>query len=511
MPTYHPDSLEIVGAIAEGSAITHDIVTHLFSGEVIDMLHGADFTGKPGTKVYASHEHILKVKTEILLERGIAIKWVEEQLRRERTLGIYHPSKTWLLVAGEGGYCPANVCQRLVPLHMLLAGEARPAATAAWRVELLLRLFRFYLDFSQATQLRMDEGLSNFALDAEERLYYIDDDIYQWDDFHAFTQALGIYFRSLSLLSHEGEIVVLAEGLRSLVAQVYDGDPIWFSVIAEQLHQQFFPEELRAVVARFIATLNPQRRRATPSVARHDYLVVMADIHANSWAFSRVLQQLARDGVRHGVIAGDIVGYGPEPNECVQMAAESGLVVVQGNHDYAMSRGVAGKGFTASARWSFDWTMSVIDEPSRAWLAGLPPLYQGEGYMVVHGAPIDPTFINAYVYQMTYESNLNWMQHNGVSLCFHGHSHIQGAYLRDQQLHDRFIAGEALELGARTTCLLCPGSVGQPREAAIGAQYAIYDVRRQRITLHALPYDSSALHRRMAEYQFPERITRMFP
>lgn len=503
--------LEIVGAILQKETVPLPVVRELLTGQMIDMSYGDDFTGKPGTKVYVSAEYVLKIKKEIRLDRDVGIKWVTDTLLRERQMGVYHPSKTWLLIAVDGAYSPANITVRLRPLHKLFTSESTPYSNESWQREMLLRLFEFYLAFSRKTEQRMDEGLSNFALADGDVLYYVDDDIYRWDDFGVFSQALGIYFRTLGIMANRESVTTLAEGLKKLIATIFDSEPLWPKVISEQLKHQYFPDEVADAVAAFRSALAPEPVHRHRPKGNDRYLAMMADVHGNSWAFKCVLEELRRQGIRHGIIAGDIVGYGPAPNECVELAANCGLVSIQGNHDYALARGVMGKGFSSSAQWSFDWSLDTLSEQNREWLAQLPPLFVGDDYLVVHGAPIDPSFINAYVYQMTYESNLSWMQENDVALCFHGHTHIQGAYYRDDKGADKQVSSGSLSLKERQISLVCPGSVGQPRDGAGGTQYAIYDTRDKRITFHQLQYDLSPLHRAMREQGFPEKIIRLFP
>jgi predicted phosphodiesterase len=103
-------------------------------------------------------------------------------------------------------------------------------------------------------------------------------------------------------------------------------------------------------------------------------------------------------------------------------------------------------------------------------------MIRNKDWLALHGAPVDPTFFNAYVYEMTYEDNLDELQKKEIPICFHGHTHILGVYGRLGSHYDKHYIEEKIELKQFTHALICPGSVGIPRVKPLdAAQFAIYD------------------------------------
>jgi predicted phosphodiesterase len=96
------------------------------------------------------------------------------------------------------------------------------------------------------------------------------------------------------------------------------------------------------------------------------------------------------------------------------------------------------------------------------------------------------------------------MQDNLMRLCFHGHSHMPGIFARDKRGIDHCLDGQKLSLSLYNQLLVCPGSIGQPRNGCTDSQFAIYDSEQQEVAFLTLPYDNQSLVRKMQEHDFPE-------
>ncbi|MDP3334016.1 MAG: metallophosphoesterase family protein, partial [Methylococcaceae bacterium] len=136
----------------------------------------------------------------------------------------------------------------------------------------------------------------------------------------------------------------------------------------------------------------------------------------------------------------------------------------------------------------------------------LPAFEETEEWFAVHGAPMDPAFFYGYVYAMTYEDNLSYMQENNIRVCFHGHSHMAGVFARDKKGMDHQLTEKTVSLSPYNQLLICPGSIGQPREGCTDAQFAIYDREQQEVTFLALPYDNAPVVQKMRDQNFPETL-----
>lgn len=493
-------SIEIIGSIGGTRAISGNDVSEAIANKInINLDEG--FVGRPGTRLFASKAHVLKLKSAFSLSARNARAWCEKQLDRERQWGIYHPERAWVLLEDSGGCAIANITPRLKTLLQALAGET--GGTEEKRFGLLLDLVALYFDFLRGQELRQDEGLTNYVVDAE-RLYYIDDDIYSYDNLIAFSHSVAGFIRQFDYIGPDrGKR--LGETIRKEIGIL---DSNLLAVFQKQFSDAFLPPDKGPVREALIGALSSRRswkRRPQGRVT-----AILADIHSNAPALDAVMNDLRREGVKEGIVLGDVVGYGPDPAHCVERLMDSGFSVIKGNHDEAAARGKAGQGFSQAANWSWSWTRENLSDEHRRWLEALPLYLHGEGFYAVHGAPIDPTFFNAYVYEMTYERNLDYMRERGLELCFHGHSHIAGCWQQSRAGITRLISegGVALESGLRQ--LVCPGSVGQPRDRAAGARYMIYDEANKKLHFRQAVYDKSPVLQRMRELGFPHYLLRMF-
>ncbi|MCK5664354.1 MAG: metallophosphoesterase, partial [Thiotrichaceae bacterium] len=236
------------------------------------------------------------------------------------------------------------------------------------------------------------------------------------------------------------------------------------------------------------------------------YLAVMADIHANEAALDCVLDFYKEENIQQGIVLGDIVGYGPAPRICIEKLQDSPFEVIKGNHDHAVAMANTERGFSASAKAVIDWTIEQLEEPHREWLKYLPSFSKNDNWLAVHGAPIDPTFLYGYVYLMTAEDNLNYLQEKEISLCFHGHSHMPGIAPRGKNKQDHHLTDKEVALEKYKQLLICPGSVGQPRNGNLGAQCAVYDREKELFNFINLPYSVEPVVQRMKDNNLPDQL-----
>ena len=121
----------------------------------------------------------------------------------------------------------------------------------------------------------------------------------------------------------------------------------------------------------------------------------------------------------------------------------------------------------------------------------------------MHGAPMDPSYFYAYVYEMTYSKNLDVMATRGIDLCFHGHTHVQGVYYRKKGDIDGHNTEQDQLLNSHLQSLICPGAVGQPRNNKVGAQLAIYDQRKNHVRFLTIDYSMEKTLQDMKKNDFP--------
>lgn len=492
--------IHIVGAIGPDTLVTDEDVRQTLSRPV-QIGHDEGFRGKVSTRLYASGRHVLKLKSGFALDPARAERWCQLQLERERDYGIYPSHRHWLVLTGDDGCAVANITRKGITLEKMLTDPALHGDDDAV-VALLTGLFECYFRFWQRQDLRQDEGLTNYIVELG-RLYYIDDDIYPRDNLVSFAHSLCGILRRFALDKRVVERV--ACHLREQLTPI---DGILPAVLAEQMREVFLPPD-RSLLRNVMLDILEQKGERARSPC-HERVAILADIHGNLPALQAVLASMQQESLSHAVVLGDIVGYGPQPGECVDLIKQKPWLFLRGNHDHAAALGEAGPGFSSAARWSTPWTVKALTRLQREWLGQLPLVWRDGAQCAVHGAPADPTFFNGYVYPATAERNLDALQERGIQICFHGHSHMAGIFRRNAfGIDDRLPPGP-VTLDARAQYLVCPGSVGQPRDGCPHAQYAIFDRRNGTLEFRTVPYDKEALARAIRAADLPDFIARQF-
>ena len=207
---------------------------------------------------------------------------------------------------------------------------------------------------------------------------------------------------------------------------------------------------------------------------------VISDVHSNAVAFEAVLADMP--DVDAYVCAGDVVGYGPHPAECLERVRALDAPTVMGNHDRAVATDTA-FAFNSMARAGVEYSRAQLSDEQRAWLDGLPNervLFDGR-VKVVHGHPDDP---DRYTYPSLFAPSL--MEDEDVLVL--GHTHIQA--------HEVYDAGVVMN----------PGSVGQPRDGDPRAAYAVLDLDSLTVDEHRVRYDIDRVEHAVAQTDLPEQI-----
>ncbi|MBS1250667.1 MAG: hypothetical protein MAG431_02262 [Chloroflexi bacterium] len=230
-------------------------------------------------------------------------------------------------------------------------------------------------------------------------------------------------------------------------------------------------------------------------------ILIISDIHANLTALEAVLEDANdADGVW---CLGDITGYGPDPNECIQVVRNlPHLVCLQGNHDKAAIGGIDTSTFNPKAQTAIRWTQKELSSASKAYLEDLPNVTEVEGVTIVHGSPRQPVW--EYVMDV-YTATINF-DYFETENCFVGHTHFPVVFtLAESKNSVRakiLTAGEEVSLSGRA--ILNPGSVGQPRDEDNRASYGIFDLEKNTWTNHRVSYAIEAVQERMKRAGLPK-------
>src|SRR5581483_713354 len=205
-------------------------------------------------------------------------------------------------------------------------------------------------------------------------------------------------------------------------------------------------------------------------------IAVVSDVHGNRHAFEAVLEAVAQAGVDELWCLGDLVGYGAEPDACVDLAREHAAVCLAGNHDLGVIGALPLEQFSRGAALAARWTQETITAKTREFLESLKPSNLEERVGLFHASPRDPVW--EYVLSpLQAELCLDAQQHR---VCFIGHSHVALSFWRSPgsaATGQTRGSGEGLEIGDGDW-LLNPGSVGQPRDGDPRAAWLELDLDR---------------------------------
>ncbi len=495
--------IELISPTVALPDATETVIQALLASERKSLVHGERFTGRPSTWIYHDDDYVIKVRSEFRFSARDSRRWVEQAIDQEQAVGVYHPEKVWFLIHQAEAVLIANLTPRLRPLHQL-----DKTCSAEQQYAYLQRMLEIYFKVAVSTQKRLDEGLSNFALDAQEQLYYVDDDLYSWDDFNSLAQAMGFWFRSWPWLTVERS-TQLGIWFKQLLMQQYQDRHTLLIVagLIESLHMANERQEQRR--SAFLTALQPQlqNKGRTQPLQTQRPMAILADIHANLPALQAVLADMDQQGVEQALVLGDSVGYGPHPKACIELLQQRDFTVIKGNHDYAVAEGQYKHGFSSHARTVAAWTREQLNNDELDWLDTLPTHIRKDEWLAVHGSPVDKSYFFAYVYRMSYEANLDNLQARAIPICFHGHTHMTGIYYRTSRNLDNLCTDPLQSLQDYAHCLINPGSVGQPRdEEGTAARYALYDPVDKKITFRQVKYDFESTITDMQAYGLPDAL-----
>jgi predicted phosphodiesterase len=232
-------------------------------------------------------------------------------------------------------------------------------------------------------------------------------------------------------------------------------------------------------------------------------VAVVSDIHSNLHALEAVLAAIDADAPDELWCLGDLVGYGPRPNECCATIAERADVCLAGNHDLAVRGTIDLAEFGGDAAVAAGWTRDVLDPHARALLERLEPEGAAHGVALYHGSARDPI----WEYVLSDEAALATLELASSPLVIVGHSHVALRVVESGGELDGGVAaaGTELEVGG-VRALLNPGSVGQPRDGNPRAAYLLLDLDAQRASFRRVEYDIERTQREMRAAGLPEML-----
>jgi predicted phosphodiesterase len=235
--------------------------------------------------------------------------------------------------------------------------------------------------------------------------------------------------------------------------------------------------------------------------------LILSDIHANREALSAVLASVKRKPWDRAICLGDVVGYGADPNQTIDMVRRlKPLTAIRGNHDKVCSGIEDGELFNRIALEAAMWTRSKLTRANHRWLHRLPegPLTVDEDFAISHGTPIDE---DAYIFGEI--EALNVFRQTDHKICFFGHSHFPVVFALSPDAITTVLTVSPhfhFKLRPGVRYLINPGSIGQPRDGNPYASFGTYDSDAGTVAIHRIPYRVANTQRRIMKAGLPRPL-----
>ena len=229
-------------------------------------------------------------------------------------------------------------------------------------------------------------------------------------------------------------------------------------------------------------------------------VAVISDVHSNLHALEAVLDAVDQEQPDEIWCLGDIVGYGPRPDECCRIVEERASICLAGNHDLGVRGDVDIDDFAPDAAAAALWTRGVLGEGANAFLSSLVPSAEADGVELFHASPRDAI----WEYVLTDEAALAALRGTSAPLVLVGHSHVPLAVTVDEGelAGGHAPAGTEVALGD-SRWLLNPGSVGQPRDGDARAAWLLLDLGAGQASFRRVAYPIEETQAEIGEAGLP--------
>ena len=233
--------------------------------------------------------------------------------------------------------------------------------------------------------------------------------------------------------------------------------------------------------------------------------LVVSDVHSNLAAFESVIADVeGRGGFDEIWSLGDLVGYGPEPSECVELLRSYSHQAVVGNHDLAAIGELSLEQFNPYAAAANRWTAEQLTREQAEYIGAQPLTLEIDEFTLAHGSPRNPI----WEYVVTVEAAIGCFTHIDTYWCLVGHSHMPFLCVPRGTTDAAFMGfpeGRAVRLDDDAV-IINPGSVGQPRDGDPRASYLVYDDAAQTIEHRRVEYDIAATQAKMRRHELPDYL-----
>lgn len=233
-------------------------------------------------------------------------------------------------------------------------------------------------------------------------------------------------------------------------------------------------------------------------------VAIVSDIHGNRHAFEAVLEDIEASDCQELWCLGDLVGYGANPDDCVELARRHAAICLAGNHDLGVRGDLPLEDFSRGAALAARWTQETISPETLEYLQSLEPLNLEEAVGLYHASPRDPV----WEYVLAALQAELCLDAQAQRVCLIGHSHVALSFARfpgEATTGQTRAAGEELEL-ASGEWLINPGSVGQPRDGDPRAAWLELDLDAWQAVYRRVDYDISGAAAAIRAAKLPDSL-----
>jgi predicted phosphodiesterase len=229
---------------------------------------------------------------------------------------------------------------------------------------------------------------------------------------------------------------------------------------------------------------------------------VFSDIHANLEALEKALSYLQTTKPDAYVVLGDTLGYGANPNECLDWAIQNAAILITGNHEKAVTDLMLRDWFNPAAREAIEWTEKVLDPNLARKLPEFSYLKVEKGIIFTHASPDQP---EDFRYLLQYADAVSSFKQMSNDLCFVGHTHVPCCFCEQERTARHLLPG-ILKLEKNKRYILNPGSVGQPRDRDPRLSFGIYDDIERTFEVVRLEYDNEKAAQKIRQAGLPKYL-----
>lgn len=230
-----------------------------------------------------------------------------------------------------------------------------------------------------------------------------------------------------------------------------------------------------------------------------DRVAFFSDIHANIEALSIVLEDIKKEDIKNIICLGDIVGYGPNPHEAIELIKISADYIIRGNHDEGLIDESITFDFNQYAIEALNWQRKVIDDADKNFLKNLPYFLKFDNFEIVHGALSD-----FFKYITNIDEAIQEKKYMKRNILFIGHTHRAGVFDLNEKIFHPFPYGGEFSLTPNKYYIINPGSVGQPRDFNPLASYLIYYKNENKVLFKRLKYPFEITREKIIKNNLPQ-------